>query len=169
MKSRNLVIPQICHDFDIRISRDGTWFHMGNPIKRPELVRLFAGILKRDKEGGYWLETPFERGRIVVEDAPFVIVSLRIENSGPNQRLVFTTNTDEEITLSSQHPLRLVAQKGEAIPYIEMRNGLSARISRPVFYQLVDKAEAVPVNGKMEWQIHSDGYSASLGQTDEKS
>ncbi len=169
MKSRNPVIPQICHDFDIRISRDGTWSHQGTPIKRPELVRLFARILKRDQEGVYWLETPFERGRIAVEDAPFVIISLRVENSGQNQRLIFTTNTDEEITLGNRHPLRLVAQKGEAIPYVQVRDGLSARISRPVFYQLVEEAEAVYVNGKMEWQIHSDGYSVSLGQTDEKS
>ncbi len=169
MKSRNPVIPQICHDFDIRISRDGTWLHQGNPIKRPELVRLFAGILKRDKEGIYWLETPFERGRIAVEDAPFIIVGFRIESHNQDQRLVFITNTDEEVTLSSQHPLHFTSQGDEAIPYVAMRDGLFARISRPVFYQLVDKAEAIDVGGKTEWQIHSDGYSVSLGRTDEKS
>jgi hypothetical protein len=167
MKSRNPVIPQICHDFDIRISRDGTWLYHGTPVKRPELVRLFAGILKRDQEGIYWLETPYERGRITVEDAPFIIVGLRTERSGQDRQLVFETNTGEEVILSDEYPLYFVAREGETIPYIAMRNNLSARISRSVFYQLVDEAEVVDIEGKPEWQIHSNGYSFSLGRNDE--
>lgn len=169
MKSRNPVIPQICHDFGIRISRDGTWFHQETPIKRPELVRLFAGILKRDQEGIYWLETPYERGRIVVEDAPFIIVGMRVERSGQDRQLVFETNTGEEVILSSEYPLYFSPREGETIPYIAMRNNLSARLSRSVFYQLVDEAEVVDIEGKTDWRIYSNGCSFSLGQSDEQS
>ena len=167
MKSRNPVIPQICHDFDIRISRDGTWLYQGTPVKRPELVRLFAGILKRDREGAYWLETPYERGRIAVDDAPFIIVGLRVERSGQDQQLVFETNTGEDVILCDEYPLYFISCEGETIPYIAMRNNLSARISRSVFYQLVDEAEAVEIDGKSEWHIRSNGYSFSLGRNDE--
>ncbi len=164
MKSRNPVIPQICHDFDIRITRDGMWLYHGTPIKRPELVRLFAGILKRDQEGAYWLETPYERGRITVEDAPFIIIDLRAEHSDQDRQLIFETNTGEEIILGIEHPLYFVSRESEIIPYIAMRDNLSARISRSVFYQLVDEAEVVNIDGTSEWKIHSNGYSFSLGK-----
>ncbi|WP_346504504.1 DUF1285 domain-containing protein [Terasakiella sp. SH-1] len=64
----------MCGDIDIRIARDGTWFHEGGPIGRKELVCLFASVLKRDEFGDYWLETPVEKARIQVEDAPFVVL-----------------------------------------------------------------------------------------------
>ena len=41
--------PAHCGDIDIRIARDGTWFHQGTPIGRKELVRLFSTILRKDR------------------------------------------------------------------------------------------------------------------------
>ena len=55
----------------MRIARDGTWFYRGTPIARQRLVKLFASVLRREDDGSYWLVTPVERGRIVVEDAHF--------------------------------------------------------------------------------------------------
>ncbi len=68
--------------YDIRIARDGTWLYHGSPIGRSALVKLFATVLRRDDAGGYWLITPAERGRIVVDDAPFVAIELRAEGEG---------------------------------------------------------------------------------------
>tara|TARA_B110000211_G_scaffold10877_1_gene11463 strand:- start:18091 stop:18372 length:282 start_codon:yes stop_codon:yes gene_type:complete len=52
--------PPFCGNLDIRIARDGTWFYLGTPIGRPELVKLFSSILK--KEGDlYFLVTPVEK------------------------------------------------------------------------------------------------------------
>lgn len=65
-----------CGDFDIRIDRNGGWHYRNSPIGRKELVCLFASVLKREPDGTYWLETPVERGRIAVEDAPFVAVEV---------------------------------------------------------------------------------------------
>ena len=66
----------------MRIARDGTWYYHGSPIGRLPLVKLFATVLRRGPDGGYWLVTPAEQGLIEVEDVPFVAVELRREGAG---------------------------------------------------------------------------------------
>lgn len=131
--------------FGIRIARDGTWFHDGEPIRRIELAKLFATVLRRDDAGDYWLITPVERGRIVVEDVPFVAVEMTASGSGKDQVLSFRTNLDEWVEAGPDHPIRVVhdSKTGEPSPYIDMRNGLEARIARPVFYDMVERAATV--------------------------
>ncbi len=92
--------------FDIRIARDGTWFHEGGPIRRIELVKLFASVLRRDDAGGFWLVTPVERGRIIVEDTPFVAVEMTASGNGDEQVLSFRTNLDEWVEAGPEHPIR---------------------------------------------------------------
>lgn len=134
-------------DFNIRIARDGRWFYRGTPIARHEMVKLFSMVLKRDEDGAYWLETPVEKGRIEVEDAPFVAVELRTEGSGRDRKIDFRTNVDEWVHTSSAHPVRVdEAENGEPSPYIWVRDGLEALILRPVFYHLVELAEPNPGN-----------------------
>ena len=74
--------PQISFDrlrlikeqqFDIRIANDGRWFHEGDEIRRIEMVKLFASVLMLDETGDYWLVTPVEKGRITVDDVPFIV------------------------------------------------------------------------------------------------
>ncbi len=43
--------PERCGDSEMRIARDGTWFHQGAVISRPEMVRLFSTILRRESDG----------------------------------------------------------------------------------------------------------------------
>ena len=76
--------PPNCGDIDIRIARDGTWFHEGTPIGRAPLVRLFSTILRKDPDG-YWLVTPVEKMRITVEDAPFI--AIRVDQLGEALRI----------------------------------------------------------------------------------
>lgn len=71
-----------CGDFDFRIARDGTWFYRGSPIGRKPLVRLFSTVLRRENDGSFWLVTPAERGRITVDDAPFVAVEMEVTGEG---------------------------------------------------------------------------------------
>jgi len=134
-------------DFAIRIARDGTWFHEGAPIARKPLVKLFASVLRRDAQGNYWLQTPVEKGRISVDDVPFVAVELSVMGAGEDQRLSFRTNLDDWVDLSAEHPLR-VAEGRESegpSPYILVREGLEARILRPVYYQLAELAAPAPI------------------------
>ncbi len=127
-------------DFDIRIGHDGTWFYHASPISRKPLVKLFASVLKREEDGHYYLETPVEKGRIRVDDAPFVAVELNISGSGDDQRLTFRTNVDEEVTADARHPIRVDHENvnGGPAPYVLVRDGLEALIGRAVYYQLVD-------------------------------
>lgn len=127
----------------MRIARDGTWYHEGTPIGRMALVKLFATVLCRDEQGDYWLQTPVERGRIEVEDVPFIAVEMAVEATGTAaQTLRFRTNIDAWVTLDDEHPLRVSEdEKGQPAPYILVKGGIEARLGRPVFYELVALAE----------------------------
>ena len=124
--------------YGIRILKNGTWLYNGTPINRHNLVKLFASVLKKDAAGDYWLITPYEKGRIEVEDVPFTAVELKVEAPGPSQVLTFRTNIDEWVDAGAEHPLRVVidAKTGEPSPYIMTRDGLEARIIRSVYYEL---------------------------------
>jgi len=134
--------PYLCGDIDIRIGRDGTWFYHGSPIGRKPLVKLFASVLKRDEAGDYWLQTPVEKARIQVEDAPFVAVEMTVKGTGCDQSLSFRSNLDEDIDAGPEHPLRFAFDPAteEPSPYVLVRPGLEALIVRAVFYDLVDLA-----------------------------
>jgi hypothetical protein len=137
-----------CGDLPFLIQRDGTWLYRGSPIGRKELVCLFASVLKREEDGSFWLETPAERGRIEVEDAPFVAIGLEWCGVGRGQVLTFRTNVDEMITLGPDHPMRIAHDllTCEPTPYLRIRPGtgrfpIEARIGRAVYYELVALAE----------------------------
>ena len=137
--------PRLSGDIDIRIARDGTWYHEGGAITRLELVRLFSGLLKREGDA-YFLVTPVEKWGIQVEDAPFVIVALAREvDAAGMQHLVFATNVGDQVIAGPDHPLRVVdtSARGTA-PYLRVRRNLEALLSRPVYYQLAEIAEPAP-------------------------
>jgi hypothetical protein len=132
--------PARCGDSEMRIARDGTWYHQGSPIGRPAMVRLFATILRREADGGYVLVTPAEKLDIAVEDAPFVAVELRSEGSGRDRRLAFRLNTGDLIVAGRDHPLRVETQEDGPHPYLHVRGGLDALVARPVYYELAELA-----------------------------
>lgn len=133
--------PSHCGDIDIRIARDGTWYHQGTPFARRELVRLFSTILRKDPDG-FHLVTPGEKMRIRVDDAPFVAVLLDVGGHGQMQQLQFTTNVGDETIAGPDNPIRVKidADTGEPSPYVHVRKGLEALIARNVFYQLAELA-----------------------------
>ena len=155
-----------CGDFDIRIARDGTWFYKGSPINRMALVRLFASVLSRDDSGDYWLITPAERGRVLVDDAPFTAVECAVSGSGAGQLLRFRTNLDDWIEAGPAHPIRVAEapDTGEPSPYIEVRAGLEALIVRSVYYQLAEIAVPEKIDGADCLGLWSQGVFYPLGR-----
>ena len=150
--------PPFCGDIDMTISKSGKWYYMGSEIKRPAMVKLFSGILRLESDNLYYLVTPVEKVRIQVEDAPFVAVAITKEQSEGVNTVTFRTNLNDEIVLSKENPLSIEIKKNdEPSPYITVRNNLRALISRSVFYELVDLAETIPIDGVPYLAIKSQG------------
>ena len=131
----------LCGDIDIHINYEGLWFHDGSPIGRIELVKLFSSILEIDLNGHYWLCTPAEKVRINVDDVPFQAVEVNTEGEGNNQNLIIRTNVDEYVIASKDNPIRIETNQntGEPTPYVMIRDGLEARLTRSVFYHLINQ------------------------------
>jgi len=129
--------PPHCGEIDIRIRKDGVWFHEGTPIGREALVRLFSTVLRLDPDG-YHLVTPVEKMKITVEDAPFI--ATRVDREG--DVLIFQTNVGDTVEAGPENPIRVEidAETGEPRPYVHVRRGLEALIARPVFYELAEMA-----------------------------
>lgn len=162
--------PVDCGDLPFVIRRDGSWLYRGTPINRKELVCLFASVLKREACGGFFLETPAERGRIIVEDAPFLAVELDWTGVGHDQVLTFRTNVDQLVAAGPDHPIRMAYDivTCEPTPYLSIRCGpncppLEARISRAVYYELVALAEPGVVQGREVLGVWSGGVFFTLG------
>ena len=132
--------PERSGSIDIRIARDGIWFHEGSEIKRTAMVKLFSTILRRD-DGEYFLVTPAEKLAIEVEDVPFAGIAVACNGSGAGQRLLFTTNVDEHVLADAEHPIEVRDRDGEPAPYLHVRSDLWALLTRNVFYELVEMAE----------------------------
>lgn len=131
--------PPFCGDLDMRIARDGTWYYLGTPIGRFELVRLFSSILKKE-DGKYFLVTPVEKVGITVDDAPFVATDFEAEGEGEAQALTFVTHVGDVAEAGPEHPIRVErdAETGEPSPYILVRADLEALIDRKSFYRLAE-------------------------------
>jgi hypothetical protein len=157
--------PAHCGDIDIRIARDGAWYHQGSPFTRRELVRLFSTILKKEGDA-YYLVTPAEKMRIQVEDVPFLAVLLDADGAGPSQTLTFTTNVGDLVTAGPDNPIRVETdlRTGQPAPYVHVRRGLEARISRTVFFQLAEMA--VPQGDFGSVGVWSCGQFFALGSAE---
>lgn len=131
--------PPFCGDLDMRIARDGTWFYLGTPIGRFELVKLFSSILRKDDDA-YFLVTPVEKVGITVDDAPFVAVDFDVEGEGEAQVLTFETHVGDFAKAGPDNPIRVVRDPdtGEPSPYVLVRANLEALIDRKSFYRLVE-------------------------------
>ena len=165
-KQKNtLPLDAVCGEIDIRIDRTGQWFHEGSPIGRKELVKLFATVLKKDENGDYWLQTPVEKGRIQVEDAPFIAIIMTIDGNGEDQILHFETNVGDTMSAGTENPIRVETdpETREPSPYVLVRDNLEAKIARPVFYDLV----ALGVDHQGDFGVWSGGQFFPLGRLDD--
>ncbi|WP_229186480.1 DUF1285 domain-containing protein [Bradyrhizobium oropedii] len=149
--------PPFCGDLDMRIAPDGTWFYMGTPIGRPALVRLFSTILKRE-DGKHFLVTPVEKVGIRVDDAPFLAVEMQTEEDARGRLLRFRTNVDDWVDCEKGHGLRFeAAEDGGLTPYLHVRADLWAKVTRALYYDLVDMGEQRMVDGQEMFGIESGG------------
>jgi hypothetical protein len=159
--------PAYCGEIEMRIAADGTWFYQGTPIGRPAMVKLFASILKREGEK-YFLVTPVEKCGIVVDDAPFMAVELRIDDSATTRQLRFRTNVDDWVACGPDHPLRFEPEvaTGGLKPYLHVRRDLWAKVTRPLFYDLVELGEERDITGTRMFGVASAGEFYAMAAAD---
>lgn len=159
--------PPFCGDLDMRIATDGTWFYLKTPIGRPALVKLFASVLRREDDR-YFLVTPVEKCGITVEDAPFLAVEMKAENGPGGRVLNFRTNVDDWVACGPEHVLRfeMESDTGGLKPYLHVRRDLWAKVTRALFYDLVELGEERPVDGRLMFGVASGGEFFAMAPAD---
>jgi len=168
--------PPFCGDLDMRISTDGTWHYVKTPIGRPALVKLFASVLKREGER-YFLVTPVEKVGITVDDAPFLAVEMQVEdgaketgsNVSKGRVLRFRTNVDDWVACGPGHALRFEREPatGGLKPYLHVRRDLWAKVTRALFYDLVELGEEREVDGALMFGVASGGEFYAMAPADD--
>jgi hypothetical protein len=150
--------PPFCGDLDMRIAADGTWYYLQTPIGRPALVRLFASVLRREGDK-YFLVTPVEKCGISVDDVPFLAVELNVEQAPSGSVLNFRTNVDDWVACGPAHALRFEPEAGTGglKPYLHVRHDLWARVTRALFFDLVELGEEREIDGRAMFGVTSAG------------
>jgi hypothetical protein len=150
--------PPFCGDLDMRIATDGTWFYLKTPIGRPALVKLFASVLMREGDR-YFLVTPVEKCGITVDDAPFLAVEMKVLDRPGGRVLNFRTNVDDWVACGPDHALRFEPEPdtGGLKPYIHVRHDLWAKVTRALFYDLVELGEEREIAGERMFGVASGG------------
>jgi len=149
--------PPFCGDIDMRIAADGTWFYQKTPIGRPAMVKLFASVLKREGDR-YFLVTPVEKVGILVDDVPFLAVELSVEHDARGRVFRFRNNVDDIVEAGPGHALRFEPEAtGGLKPYLHVRRELWAKVTRTLFYDLVEFGEEREIAGKAMFGVASGG------------
>lgn len=147
--------PPLCGHSGMRIAADGSWFHDGEPITRPAMVRLFSTVLRQEADGSHVLVTPHEKLTIDIELTPFRAIAMTHEDEGQERRIALEIDSGDALIVGEEHPLRLV----EGTPRVEVRHGLQALLSRPLYYEL---AEIALAEGHEPPGVWSDGCFFAL-------
>ena len=148
--------PELSGSMDMKIKKDGGWWHEGELIKRDKLTRLFSSILKKEGDE-YFLVTPVEKWKIQVDDMPFMVLLAEITEKNDQPLVTLMTNMGDVIELNSGSTFDL---DGMGLPLVEVRSGLMARLHRNVYYQLAGLATE---NEQEQFTITSGGASHVLG------
>lgn len=154
--------PPFCGDLPIHIDSAANWYYQGSLIQRPALVKLFASVLLQ-QNGEYFLQTPAEKVRISVADAPMLVTDWAWHATDQGPALQLGTNLQQQVLVSPQYPLLLqLDPQQQLLPYLQLWRGLNAKLSRNVYYQLAEQATAVYCDQQQHYQLKSAGYPFSI-------
>ncbi len=158
--------PPARPDIGLAIQRNGAWTYEGSPIERTALVKLFASVLRREDDGHYFVVTPIEKVPVRVVDAPFMAVEMEIRGSGTMQDLIWRTNVDDVVVTGAEHVLRFALEgpHGGLKPYVLIRNDLEARVTRALYYDLVDLGTELSIEGVAHFGVWSGGQFFAMAE-----
>jgi hypothetical protein len=122
------------------LDREGRWFHDGVEITHERTRLLFSKSIRRRASGTYCLQIGSESAEVVVEDAPYTVLSVTIQEDpdGFPQEYILHLNDETEERLESGS---LFVGAGDVM-YCKVKGGLErARFLRPAYYQICAKLE----------------------------
>lgn len=154
--------PENVKDIGMRITRDGTWWYQGSPIRRERMVRMFSRVLRRDGTD-YFLVTPVEKVRVAVEVAPLLAVRMEVRHGDDGPEIAFATNVGDIVIADAGHPIRVHGTPEAPLPVVVVRDGIEAMLVRSVFYELVEQATLVGGEGGDTLVVRSRGATFLLG------
>ena len=152
--------PGRSRESSIRLDADGQFWHDGRPVEHPRLAAGLQTWIGRHPDDGRWiLSNGYDWTYFTVDDAPFVVRSLRVEA----ERVVLLLSDGSEETWA---PERSRVGEGDAL-YATVKAGAAggpyeARFSRHAQTSLApllvmgDGAPAVRIGG----QVHGIGAKA---------
>ena len=121
-------------------------------------MKLFSSVLKGEGDE-HFLVTPVEKIRIRVDDAPFQAVEMQVDGEGDGRTLAFRTQVDDLLSVGPEHGLRFErAAKDGLKPYVHVRRGLWARLTRALTYDLLALGEVREVAGEAMFGIAAAGH-----------
>ena len=98
-----------------------------------------------------------ETNYFFMDPKTFEQIEIKKETVGDKGKLL-TENLQVSVSFYNENPLSIELKKNDVpSPYITVRNNLRALISRSVFYELVDLAETIPIDGVPYLAINSEG------------
>ena len=92
-------------------------------------------------------------------DAPFLAGEMSVEQGEQGRVLNFRTNVDDWVACGQGHVLRFEPEPdtGGLKPYLHVRRDLWAKVTRALFYDLVELGEEREVSGEQMFGVSSGG------------
>ncbi len=137
------------HNSEIRFGSDGLWYADGDPILNTRIADLFSRSVEPTEAGGYRLRVGDETADIVVEDTPYVVIDVAVENTSTASQTVEKALT-ATLNDGSREDLTGAAleQTPDNVLYASVKEGTErARILRHVFHRLAPFFEEVESGG----------------------
>ena len=136
------------------LDKEGRWFHEGVEITHGRTCLLFSKSIRRDPSGKYYIHVGPESAEVIVEDAPYTIrsVTLQEEPDGQPKDYVLHLNDETQERLESGS---LVVNE-QNVMYCRVKGGTErARFLRSAYYQICARL-AYDENDDRYWLPCSD-------------
>jgi uncharacterized protein len=119
----------------IFIDKEGNWFYRDSPMIHKSIVLFLYENLHRDQWGRYIITWQGQTCEVDVEDTPYIIQRVDMQNDGSNQKqFLAVTLNDGSVEKLDFETLRIGQ---ENVPYCSVKGGqFEARFLRQAYYQL---------------------------------
>lgn len=106
----------------------GRWYHDGQPLTHPNLVRSFDRWIERAEDGRYCLKNDINWAYITLQGAPYFVRAARLD--GDTAELLLSNDTRVPLDGAT------LRQDAEGILYCDVPDGLTAQFDSAAAAQL---------------------------------